>query len=136
MSRPGRVLLDVLTDDREYVTTLVADDLGRGTHRARWDLRYPGAATFPGIVLEGGNPAVGPWAPPGRYLARLTVDGMTREVTFDVHPDPRLGDIPAAAFTAQFRLAMAIRDAESRANERDDGVGPPCPDRRDRRRER
>ena len=116
VSAPGRVLLDVLTDDREYVTTLVSDDVGEGTHRARWDLRYPGAATFPGIVLEGGNPAVGPWAPPGRYRARLTVGGMTREVTFDVHPDPRLGDIPAAAFTDQFRLAMAIRDAESRAN--------------------
>ena len=79
-------------------------------------LRYPGATTFPGIVLEGGNPAVGPWAPPGRYRAQLTVGGMTREVTFDVHPDPRLGDISAAAFTDQFRLAMAIRDAESRAN--------------------
>ena len=116
VSRPGRVLLDVLTDDGEYVTTLVADDLARGTHRARWDLRYPGAVTFEGIVLEGGNPAVGPWAPPGRYRAQLTVGGMTREVTFDVHPDPRLGDIPAAAFTDQFRLAMAIRDAESRAN--------------------
>ncbi len=116
VSRPGRVLLDVLTDDREYVTTLVSDDLGGGTHRARWNLRYPGAVTFEGIVLEGGNPAVGPWAPPGRYRAQLTVGGMTREVTFDVHPDPRLGDIPAAAFTDQFRLAMAIRDAESRAN--------------------
>ncbi len=116
VSRQGRVLLDVLTDDREYVTTLVADDLGGGTHRARWNLRYPGAVTFEGIVLEGGNPAVGPWAPPGRYRAQLTVDGMTREVTFDVHPDPRLGDISAAAFADQFRLAMAIRDAESRAN--------------------
>ena len=116
VSAPGRVLLDVLTDDREYVTTLVSDDVGAGTHRARWDLRYPGATTFPGIVLEGGNPAVGPWAPPGRYRAQLTVDGMTREVTFDVHPDPRLGDISPAAFTDQFRLAMAIRDAESRAN--------------------
>ena len=59
---------------------------------------------------------MGPWAPPGRYRAQLTVGGMTREVTFDVHPDPRLGDISAAAFTDQFRLAMAIRDAESRAN--------------------
>ena len=116
VSAPGRVLLDILTDDREHVTTLVSDDLARGTHRARWDLRYPGAVSFPGIVLEGGNPGVGPWAPPGRYRVRLTVDGVTREVTFDVHPDPRLGDIPAAAFADQFRLAMAIRDAESRAN--------------------
>ena len=96
---------------------LIDESVASGTQRARWNLRYPGAAvTFDGIVLEGGNPAVGPWAPPGRYRARLTVDGMTREATFDVHPDPRLDDIPAAAFTDQFRLAMAIRDAESRAN--------------------
>ena len=113
--------LDILTDDGEHVRTLVDHPVAGGTHRARWDLRYPGAVTFPGIVLEGGNPAVGPWAPPGRYRARLTVGDPTPEATFDatfaVRPDPRLGDMPAAAFTEQFHLAMAIRDAESRANE-------------------
>jgi len=119
--------LDILTDDGDHVRTLVdraVAGTARGTvggaagrtHRARWNLRYPGAVTFPGIVLEGGNPAVGPWAPPGRYRARLTVGDTTREVTFDVRPDPRLSDLPAAAFTEQFHLAMAIRDAESRAN--------------------
>ena len=136
--------LDILTDDGEHVRTLVdravaagtavgtagaaaegtvGGTVGRtagrtagGTHRARWNLRYPGAVTFPGIVLEGGNPAVGPWAPPGRYRARLTVGDTIREVTFAVRPDPRLGDVPASAFTEQFDLAMAIRDAESRAN--------------------
>ena len=116
LSRPGRAQLDVLTGDGEHVTTLVAADLDRGTHRARWDLRYPGAVSFAGIVLEGGNPAVGPWAPPGRYRARLTVGGTTREAAFDVQPDPRLGDVPATAFADQFRLAVAIRDAESEAN--------------------
>ena len=117
VSAPGtHARLDVLTDEGEHVRTLVDEIVDSGTHRARWNLRYPGAVTFEGIVLEGGNPAVGPWAPPGRYRARLTVDGTTREVTFDVHPDPRLGDISTAALTDQFRLAMAIRDAESRAN--------------------
>ena len=111
-----RARLDILTDDGEHVRTLVDAIVDSGTQRARWNLRYPGAVTFDGIVLEGGNPAVGPWAPPGRYRARLTVAGMTREATFDVQPDPRLGDVPATAFTDQFRLAMAIRDAESRAN--------------------
>ena len=111
-----RAHLDILTDDGEHVRTLIDESVASGTQRARWNLRYPGAVTFDGIVLEGGNPAVGPWAPPGRYRARLTVDGLTREATFDVHPDPRLGDTPAAVFTDQFRLAMAIRDAESRAN--------------------
>ena len=116
VARPGRVQLDIVTDDGAHVTTIVAAHVDAGTHRARWDLRYPGAATFPGIVLEGGNPAVGPWALPGRYLARLTADGTTLEAAFDVHPDPRLGDIPADAFADQFRLAIAIRDAEHRAN--------------------
>ncbi len=111
-----RALLEVLTDDGEHVTTVLAGPVGAGTHRARWNLRYPGAATFEGIVLEGGNPAIGPWAPPGRYRARLTVGDVTREATFAVHPDPRLGDIPSTAFADQFRLAMAIRDAEHRAN--------------------
>ena len=109
--------LDILTDDGEHVRTLVDRPVAGGTHRARWNLRYPGAVTFPGIVLEGGNPAVGPWAPPGRYRTRLTVGDATREATFDVRPDPRLEDVPATAFTEQFHLAMGIRDAESRANE-------------------
>ena len=116
VSRPGRVQLDVLTDGGAHVTTLFTADSAAGTHRARWDLRYPGAVSFAGIVLEGGNPAVGPWAPPGRYRARLTVGGVTREATFDVHLDPRLGAVSTAALTGQFRLAMAIRDAESLAN--------------------
>ena len=111
------VRLDILTGEREHVRTLVDEIVDGGTHRVRWDLRYPGAVTFPGIVLEGGNPALGPWAPPGRYVAQLTVDGTTQEKTFEVRSDPRLGDIPVAALTEQFRLAMAIRDAESRANE-------------------
>ena len=116
VSQPGRVLLEVMSHDGEHGRTLVDDDLDAGTHRARWDLRYPGAVSFPGIVLEGGNPAVGPWAPPGSYRARLTVGDVTREAAFEVQPDPRLTDIPATAFADQFRLAMAIRDAESRAN--------------------
>ena len=121
----GHARLDVLTNDGEHVRTLVDETLEAGTHRARWDLRYPGAVSFPDIVLEGGDPTAGPWAAPGRYLVRLTVgDGASeatrsviREVSFDVRLDPRLGDVPAAALTDQFRLAIAIRDAESRANE-------------------
>ena len=113
----GHARLDILTEDGEPVRTLIDGTVPAGTHRARWDLRYPGAVTFPGIVLEGGNPAVGPWAPPGRYLARLTVGDAASEEAFDLRLDPRLGDLPATALADQFRLAIAIRDAESQANE-------------------
>ena len=117
LNRPGDARLDILADDGGHVRTLIDETVAAGAHRTRWNLRFPGATTFEGIVLEGGNPALGPWAPPGRYRARLTTGGQSRETAFDVLPDPRLGDIPPTAFTDQFHLAMAIRDAESRANE-------------------
>ena len=54
------------------VRTLGTAPRHAGLHRVRWDLRYPGATSFPGIVLEGGDPERGVWAPPGRYRVRLT----------------------------------------------------------------
>ena len=54
VSRTGRrVRIDVLTDDGEHVRTLVDEAVDAGTHRARWNLRYPGAVTFERIVPEG-----------------------------------------------------------------------------------
>lgn len=111
-----QVRLDVLDAQGELVRTLFEGTRGGGTHRETWNLRYPGAVTFDGIVLEGGNPARGPWAPPGRYQARLTVDGSVRIELFRVHRDPRLTGVTDADLVAQFGLALEIRDAESKAN--------------------
>jgi photosystem II stability/assembly factor-like uncharacterized protein len=88
-----------------------------GFHRVRWNLRYPGATVFPGIVLEGPNPAQGPWAPPGSYTLRVTADGATRTQPLRVLADPRLPDVTSADLRAQFELAMQIRDLTSAANE-------------------
>jgi hypothetical protein len=110
------VRLDVLDAKGELVRTLFEGRRDGGTHRATWNLRYPGAVTFDGIVLEGGNPAVGPWAPPGRYEARLTVDGRTEAAPFEVKRDPRVTGVTDADLVAQFELALEIRDAESKAN--------------------
>lgn len=111
-----RVRLDVLDAEGDLVRTLFDGTRGEGTYRETWNLLYPGAVTFDGIVLEGGNPARGPWAPPGRYQARLTVDGAVQLASFDVRRDPRLGGVTDADLVAQFRLALDIRDAESKAN--------------------
>lgn len=111
-----RVRLDVLDENGQHVRTLFAGMRDEGIHRARWNLRYSGAVTFEGIVLEGGNPAIGPWAPPGRYQARLTVDDKEWIESFEVHRDPRLTGVTDADLIAQFELAMAIRDAENKAN--------------------
>jgi hypothetical protein len=88
-----------------------------GMIRIKWDLRYQGATSFPGIILEGGNPAIGPWAPPGTYSARLTVNGKTQTESFEVVKDPRLTDISVEDMKAQFDLAMKIRACETAANE-------------------
>jgi photosystem II stability/assembly factor-like uncharacterized protein len=110
------VRLDVLDADGDVVRTLFDGTRDEGTHRATWNLRYSGAVTFAGIVLEGGNPANGPWAAPGRYRARLTVDGSVQAASFDLLRDPRLTNATDADLIAQFDLALQIRDAESEAN--------------------
>jgi hypothetical protein len=93
---------------------------GVGMHRVEWDLRYPGATSFPGIVMEGGDPRRGVWAPPGRYRARLTVHAGASVVvdtqSFTLMRDPRVGTVTDADLRAQFDLARRIRDKESEAN--------------------
>jgi hypothetical protein len=50
--------------------------MAAGLNRVAWNLSYPGATTFPGMVLWGAT-TNGPAAVPGTYQVRLTVDGRT-----------------------------------------------------------
>jgi hypothetical protein len=45
-----------------------------GLNTVQWNLQYPPATTFPGMILWGASTA-GPLAVPGTYRVRLTVDG-------------------------------------------------------------
>jgi hypothetical protein len=87
-----------------------------GSNRFVWDLRYPGATTFPGIVLRYATPGEGPTAPPGEYSIRLTVNGATQTRRLTIGKDPRLSDVSDADLDEQFRLAMKIRDETDRAH--------------------
>ena len=87
-----------------------------GSNRFVWDLRYPGAITFPGIVLRYATPGEGPIAPPGDYSIRLTVNGATQTRRLTIQKDPRLTDVSDADLHEQFRLAMQIRDETDRAH--------------------
>ena len=49
-----------------------------GLNRFAWDLRYPGAKTFEGMVVWSARPESGPLAVPGEYQVRLTANGETR----------------------------------------------------------
>ena len=88
-----------------------------GTNRFSWDLRYPGATTFPGMVLWSGS-TNGPRVVPGRYQVRLKVDDQpvqTRD--FELLLDPSKPNVTQADAQAQFELAMKVRDATTSANE-------------------
>jgi photosystem II stability/assembly factor-like uncharacterized protein len=79
-----------------------------GLNRFAWDLRYPEASSFEGMVLWGGG-TEGPVAVPGTYQAKLTVAGKSQTEPFEVRKDPRLA-VTVADLQKQFDLAMKIRD--------------------------
>lgn len=85
-----------------------------GLNSVTWDLRYPGAVSFPGMILWGSNVA-GPMAPRGAYLVRLTVDGRAQTQPFSVRRHP-LYAATDADLREQFRVAVRIRDKTSEAN--------------------
>jgi photosystem II stability/assembly factor-like uncharacterized protein len=79
-----------------------------GLNRFAWDLRYPEASSFDGMILWGGG-TDGPVAVPGAYQAKLTVAGKSYTEPFEVRKNPRV-DVTVADLQKQFDLQMKIRD--------------------------
>ena len=79
-----------------------------GLNRFVWDMRYPEAVRFPGMILWAGQ-TQGPRIVPGNYQVKLTVDGQTLTETFTVKGDPRL-TLSAADYAKQLDLSLKIRD--------------------------
>lgn len=63
-------------------------DSRHGLNRFAWNLRYPEAKKFEGLVLWGGG-TDGPRVAPGTYGVRLTVGEETRTATAELKQDPR-----------------------------------------------
>lgn len=79
-----------------------------------WNLRYPDAVGFTGLIMWAASTA-GPVAPPGTYAVRLTVGSEVQTQSFKVLKDPR-STASDADLQEQFRLLIAIRDKVSEAN--------------------
>ncbi len=79
-----------------------------GLNRFVWDMRYPDATRFPGMILWAGQ-TNGPRAVPGNYQVKLTVDGQTFTENFEIKSDPRLTTTPAD-YAKQLELSLKIRD--------------------------
>jgi photosystem II stability/assembly factor-like uncharacterized protein len=86
-----------------------------GINRFVWNLRYPGAYAFPGMILWGGSARMGPMAVPGSYHVRLTANGVTQERDLTVEKDPRL-NVSQEDLQKQFDLALKLRDQLSQAD--------------------
>src|SRR5262249_54303311 len=84
-----------------------------GLHRFVWDLHYappPAAApSYPISAVEHDTPQEprGPWALPGTYTARLTVDGRTLSQPLRIKMDPRVKTSPEE-LRAQFDRSMDV----------------------------
>ena len=89
--------------------------MGTGLNSVTWNLRYPNATSFPGMILWGGG-VTGPAAPPGTYTIRMTVNGQTQTQPLVVKRHP-LYSATDADLQAQFDLAIQIRDKVSEANQ-------------------
>jgi photosystem II stability/assembly factor-like uncharacterized protein len=86
-----------------------------GMHRFVWDLHYarvPGTlATYPIAAIFRNTPpaASSPWVMPGRYTARLTVNGQRYTQPLTVKMDPRVRT-SAAGLAQQFTLSKQLYD--------------------------
>jgi hypothetical protein len=88
-----------------------------GLHRVTWDLRYPGATDFPGLIMWAAS-SRGPIAPTGSYQVRVTADGQTETQAFAIRREPHvLKEVSDQDLQEEFDLAMKVRDKSSQANE-------------------
>jgi hypothetical protein len=86
-----------------------------GLNRFVWNLRYPDASSFPGMIMWAGGTA-GPRAAPGSYQVRLTFGEEVITQPFELVKDPRV-DASQADLDEQFEFLIRIRDRVSEAND-------------------
>ena len=86
-----------------------------GLNQFNWNLRYPDATRFDGMIFWAGN-TTGPLALPGTYTVRLTAGAEAQAQTFVVKADPRW-KVPMADLVAQFDFLIQVRDRVSEAND-------------------
>jgi hypothetical protein len=80
-----------------------------GMNRFTWDLRYPNARDFPGLILWAASTR-GPVAPPGRYKVRLSAHGVSKTQEFAVVRNANVPTVTDKDLVEQFTLAKQISD--------------------------
>ena len=138
LAKPAdKVTIEVLDPTKQVIQTFVSTPPGKkapssddtdqrrgaikpptttaGINRFSWNLHYPGAFEFPGMILWGANAKQGPTAVPGTYEVRMTASGVTQTRTLEVKKDPRVNS-SQDDLQKQFDLAWKLRNQLSQAD--------------------
>ena len=89
----------------------------KGINTFSWDLRYPGATEFEGMIIWSARPQRGPKAPLGNYKVKMKTKDYEKTYPFAILMDPNLKGITEADLMEQFELANKIMQKTSMANE-------------------
>jgi len=88
-----------------------------GVNSFSWDMTYPGATDFEGMIIWSARPTRGPKAPLGTYQIRMTAGDVSETHPIEIKMNPNYKGITKDDLDEQFKLAMQIRDKTTIANE-------------------
>ena len=116
--RDEDLTMRILEDDGStIIQTYDGDDVpsDKGVNQFNWNMRYPDAESFPGLIMWAGS-VRGPQAVPGAYVARLIVGDDSTDVTFRINPDPR-SETPIEGLQEKFDFLISVRDKLSETHD-------------------
>lgn len=106
VEHPGKLVRTYTNKDTPYKVPAVNIPLywirpqqilsgSEGSHRFLWDMHYtplnvPAAYPIAAVYNNTAPAETSPWVMPGKYIAKLTVDGAARFQTFEIKMDPRV----------------------------------------------
>lgn len=137
-NHPGGVMINYIVNDLEDTTTVElvfsekdGTEIKRFSNKAKekkdklkvedganqfvWNMRYPDATKFKGMILWWASMA-GPKAVPGTYQVELIVDGVSRKEDFNILIDPRV-ETDQAGLVSQFEFLNEIKDKVSESHQ-------------------
>ena len=116
LEKEGLIEKDALEEESSwYGSDNKNPSMKKGLNTYIWNLRYPGATEFEGMIIWSARPQLGPIAPPGKYIIELTINNEKYETSIDLIKDPRI-DVSDDDINVQFNFAMEIRNQTDLAN--------------------
>jgi photosystem II stability/assembly factor-like uncharacterized protein len=112
MDSDGDLIQKFSTDAKEKSEKLILKD---SANTFAWNMRYPSAKKVKGMILWWGT-LNGPKAVPGKYKAKLTVNGAAQVQEFTILKDPR-NPSSQEDFQEQFDFLLDTRDKLTETHE-------------------